>query len=99
MLDQTPLDVGARALGYAGQLPQLFAVILLADPQTRWIALAATFLAGIVVRKFGMMRSLLIGTVAGFGGKVKLKDLAVMSRQFATMIASGVSVVAALVTD
>ena len=43
MFDHTPLDARARALGYAGQLPQLFAVILLADPQTRWIPLAGGF--------------------------------------------------------
>lgn len=35
-------------------------------------------------------------TVPGFGGKVKLKDLAVMSRQFATMISSGLSLLRAL---
>jgi type IV pilus assembly protein PilC len=35
--------------------------------------------------------------IPGFGGKVKLKDLAVMSRQFATMISSGLSLLRALV--
>lgn len=35
-------------------------------------------------------------TIPGFGGKVKLKDLAVMSRQFATMISSGLSLLRAL---
>jgi PAT family beta-lactamase induction signal transducer AmpG len=30
-----------------------------------WIALGGTLLAGVVVRRFGMMKSLLIGTVAG----------------------------------
>ena len=34
--------------------------------------------------------------IPGFGGKVKLKDLAVMSRQFATMINSGLSLMRAL---
>jgi type IV pilus assembly protein PilC len=34
--------------------------------------------------------------VPGFGGKVKLKDLAVMSRQFATMINSGLSMLRSL---
>jgi type IV pilus assembly protein PilC len=35
-------------------------------------------------------------TIPGFGNKVKLKDLAVMSRQFATMISSGLSLLRAL---
>jgi type IV pilus assembly protein PilC len=35
-------------------------------------------------------------TIPGFGKKVKLKDLAVMSRQFATMINSGLSLLRAL---
>ena len=35
-------------------------------------------------------------SIPGFGGKVKLKDLAVMSRQFATMIDSGLSLLRAL---
>lgn len=35
-------------------------------------------------------------TIPGFGGKVKLKDLAVMNRQFATMISSGLSLLRAL---
>jgi type IV pilus assembly protein PilC len=34
--------------------------------------------------------------IPGFGNKVKLKDLAVMSRQFATMISSGLSLLRAL---
>src|SRR3954447_25643869 len=34
--------------------------------------------------------------IPGFGGKVKLKDLAVFSRQFATMINSGLSLLRAL---
>jgi type IV pilus assembly protein PilC len=34
--------------------------------------------------------------IPGFGGKVKLKDLSVMSRQFATMINSGLSLLRAL---
>jgi type IV pilus assembly protein PilC len=35
-------------------------------------------------------------TIPGFGGRVKLKDLAVMARQFATMISSGLSLLRAL---
>ncbi len=35
-------------------------------------------------------------TIPGFGGKVKLKDLAIMARQFATMINSGLSLLRAL---
>src|SRR4029079_13823049 len=34
--------------------------------------------------------------IPGFGGRVKLKDLAVMSRQFATMINSGLSMLRSL---
>ncbi|MGN6474114.1 MAG: type II secretion system F family protein [Mycobacteriales bacterium] len=34
--------------------------------------------------------------IPGFGGRVKLKDLAIMSRQFATMINSGLSLMRAL---
>jgi type IV pilus assembly protein PilC len=34
--------------------------------------------------------------IPGFGNKVKLKDLAIMSRQFATMISSGLSLLRAL---
>src|SRR3954462_12662388 len=34
--------------------------------------------------------------IPGFGGKVKLKDLAIFSRQFATMINSGLSLLRAL---
>jgi type IV pilus assembly protein PilC len=41
----------------------------------------------------GMKREL---TIPGFGGKVKLKDLAIMARQFATMIASGLSLLRSL---
>lgn len=41
----------------------------------------------------GMKREI---TIPGFGKKVKLKDLAVMSRQFATMINSGLSILRAL---
>jgi type IV pilus assembly protein PilC len=41
----------------------------------------------------GMKREL---TIPGFGGRVKLKDLAVFSRQFATMIDSGLSLLRAL---
>src|SRR3954463_12660661 len=43
--------------------------------------------------KSGMSREL---SIPGFGKKVKLKDLAVMSRQFATMINSGLSLLRAL---
>ena len=43
--------------------------------------------------KAGMKKEL---SVPGFGGRVKLKDLAVMSRQFATMINSGLSLLRAL---
>src|SRR4051812_14922673 len=35
-------------------------------------------------------------TIPGFGKKVKLKDLAIMSRQFATMINSGLSLLRSL---
>jgi len=35
-------------------------------------------------------------SIPGFGGKVKLRDLAVMSRQFATMINAGLSMIRAL---
>jgi type IV pilus assembly protein PilC len=41
----------------------------------------------------GMSREL---SIPGFGGRVKLKDLAVMSRQFATMINSGLSLLRSL---
>ncbi len=41
----------------------------------------------------GMKKEL---TIPGFGGRVKLKDLAIMSRQFATMISSGLSLLRAL---
>lgn len=43
MFEQPALQRRARLLGYAGQLPQVFAIILLADPETRWIALAGGF--------------------------------------------------------
>lgn len=43
MFEQPSLERRARLLGYAGQLPQILAVILLADPETRWIALAGGF--------------------------------------------------------
>ena len=43
--------------------------------------------------KAGMKKEL---KIPGFGGKVKLKDLAVMSRQFATMINAGLSMLRAL---
>jgi type IV pilus assembly protein PilC len=41
----------------------------------------------------GMKKEL---TIPGFGNRIKLKDLAVMSRQFATMINSGLSLLRAL---
>jgi type IV pilus assembly protein PilC len=43
--------------------------------------------------KAGMKTEL---SIPGFGGRVKMKDLAVMSRQFATMINSGLSLLRAL---
>ena len=43
MFEQPALQRRARLLSYAGQLPQVFAIILLADPETRWIALAGGF--------------------------------------------------------
>src|SRR5688500_20369570 len=43
--------------------------------------------------KAGMKKEL---SIPGFGKKVKLKDLAVMSRQFATMINAGLSMLRAL---
>ena len=47
----------------------------------------------ITKHKAGMKTEL---KIPGFGNKVKLKDLAVMSRQFATMINSGLSLLRAL---
>ncbi len=47
----------------------------------------------IVATNTGMSREI---KLPGFGGKVKLKNLAVMSRQFATMINSGLSLLRAL---
>ncbi|MDP9021082.1 MAG: type II secretion system F family protein, partial [Actinomycetota bacterium] len=44
-------------------------------------------------RTTGLKREI---TMPGFGGKVKLKDLAVFSRQFATMIASGLTLLRSL---
>src|SRR4051794_26367171 len=44
-------------------------------------------------QKAGMKTDL---TIPGFGKKIKLKDLAVMSRQFAVMINSGLSMLRAL---
>ena len=43
--------------------------------------------------KAGMSREL---KIPGFGGRVKLKDLAVMSRQFATMVSAGLSLLRSL---
>jgi PAT family beta-lactamase induction signal transducer AmpG len=47
-----------------------------------WIALGGTFLAGVVVRKFGMMKSLLIGTVAGSASHLSLAWLAAHGHDF-----------------
>ena len=47
----------------------------------------------ITEHKAGMKTEL---RIPGFGGKVKLKDIAVMSRQFATMINSGLSLMRSL---
>lgn len=43
MFDQPSLDARARVLGYAGQVPQVLAVVLLTDLETRWIGLAGGF--------------------------------------------------------
>jgi PAT family beta-lactamase induction signal transducer AmpG len=47
-----------------------------------WIALAATFFAAVVVRKLGMMKSLLIGTVAGSASHLSLAWLAAHGHDF-----------------
>lgn len=47
----------------------------------------------IAEHKAGMKKEL---SIPGFGGRVKMKDLAIMSRQFATMINSGLSLLRAL---
>lgn len=47
-----------------------------------WIALGGTLLAGVVVRKFGMMKSLLIGTVAGSASHLSLAWLAAHGHDF-----------------
>jgi len=47
-----------------------------------WIALGGTFLAGVVVRKFGMMKSVLIGTVAGSASHLSLAWLAAHGHDF-----------------
>ncbi len=47
-----------------------------------WIALGGTLLAGIVVKKFGMMKSLLIGTVAGSASHLSLAWLAAHGHDF-----------------
>lgn len=47
-----------------------------------WVALGATLLAGLVVRKFGMMKSLLIGTVAGSASHLALAWLAAHGQNF-----------------
>jgi PAT family beta-lactamase induction signal transducer AmpG len=41
-----------------------------------WIALAATFFSALVIRKIGMMRSLLVGTIAGSASHLSLAWLA-----------------------
>jgi hypothetical protein len=43
MMTASFLDGRARFLGYAGLLPQIFAVLLLSDEGLRWTALAAGF--------------------------------------------------------
>ncbi|WP_442756653.1 AmpG family muropeptide MFS transporter [Methylocystis sp. JAN1] len=47
-----------------------------------WIALGGTLLAGIVVKKLGMMRSLLIGTIAGSASHLSLAWLAAHGHDF-----------------
>lgn len=47
-----------------------------------WIALGGTLLAGIVVRRFGMMKSLLIGTVAGSASHLSLAWLSAHGHDF-----------------
>ncbi len=47
-----------------------------------WIAMGGTLLAGIVVKKFGMMKSLLIGTVAGSASHLSLAWLAAHGHDF-----------------
>ena len=47
-----------------------------------WIALGGTLLAGVVVRRFGMMKSLLIGTVAGSASHLSLAWLAAHGHDF-----------------
>jgi len=47
-----------------------------------WIALGGTVLAGLVVRRFGMMTSLLIGTVAGSASHLSLAWLAAQGHDF-----------------
>jgi MFS transporter, PAT family, beta-lactamase induction signal transducer AmpG len=47
-----------------------------------WIALGGTLLAGLVVRRFGMMKSLLIGTIAGSASHLSLAWLAAHGHDF-----------------
>jgi PAT family beta-lactamase induction signal transducer AmpG len=47
-----------------------------------WIALGGTLLAGLAVRRFGMMKSLLIGTVAGSASHLSLAWLAAHGHDF-----------------
>ncbi|QGM96105.1 AmpG family muropeptide MFS transporter [Methylocystis parvus] len=47
-----------------------------------WISLGGTLLAGLVVRQFGMMKSLLIGTVAGSASHLSLAWLAAHGHDF-----------------
>lgn len=47
-----------------------------------WIALGGTLLAGAVVRRFGMMKSLLIGTLAGSASHLSLAWLAAHGHNF-----------------
>jgi MFS transporter, PAT family, beta-lactamase induction signal transducer AmpG len=56
-----------------------------------WIALGGTLLAGIVVRQFGMMKSLLIGTIAGSASHLSLAWLAAHGHDFTDFaLAAGV---------
>lgn len=47
-----------------------------------WIALGGTLLAGIVVRRLGMMKSLLLGTIAGSASHLSLAWLAAHGHDF-----------------
>ncbi|KAF2990945.1 hypothetical protein MJC1_02043 [Methylocystis sp. MJC1] len=47
-----------------------------------WIALGGTILAGLVVRRFGMLKSLVIGTIAGSASHLSLAWLAAHGHDF-----------------